>query len=62
MLEVMTGIFEAAAYGRRVELPQQRRDHPLLRWRKEHGLDEPPEVPRGYNAWLRAEDRRLGRQ
>jgi predicted dehydrogenase len=60
-LEVMMGIFESAAYGVRVELPQARRDHPLLRWRREAGLEPPPPVPREYSAWLAAEDERLGR-
>jgi predicted dehydrogenase len=61
VLEIICAMFESAAYGRRVELPQQRRDHPLLRWRAEHGLGEPLATPRGYGEWLRAEDARLGR-
>jgi len=61
VLEVMMAIFESAAHGRPVDLPQARRDHPLLRWRREHGLGAPPEVPRPYREWLQAEDRRLGR-
>ena len=62
VVEIMMGIFESAAYGRVVELPQQERTHPLLRWRREHGLGEPPPVPRDWQEWLIAEDRRLGRQ
>ena len=62
IVEIMMGIFESAAYGRRVELPQPGRDHPLLRWRREHGLDDPPPpVSRAYSEWLVAEDQRLGR-
>lgn len=61
VLEIMMGIFESAAYGKRVELPQAQRDHPLLRWRREHGLDAPAPMPRGYEEWLKAEDRRMGR-
>ncbi len=60
-LEIMMGTFESAAYGRTVELPQARRDHPLLRWRAEHGLGEPDEMPRPYAEWLATEDGRLGR-
>ena len=60
-LEIMMGIFESAAYGRAVELPQARRDHPLLRWRAEHGLGAPAKMPRPYLEWLAEEDRRLGR-
>ena len=61
VMEIMMGIFESAAFGRRVELPQQRRDHPLLRWRREHGLQDPAPMPRPYVEWLAAEDMRLGR-
>ena len=61
VLETPMGIFESAAYGRRVELPQQDREHPLMRWRREHGLGEPAPAPREYEAWLAAEDARLGR-
>ena len=61
VLETMMGIFESAAYGRAVELPQAQRDHPLLRWRRENGLGDPEPMPRPYYEWLEAEDRRLGR-
>jgi predicted dehydrogenase len=61
VLEVMMAILESAAYRRPVDLPQAARDHPLLRWRREHGLGAPPAVPRPYREWLQAEDRRLGR-
>ena len=60
-IEIMMGIFESAAYGNRVDLPQQHREHPLLRWRRENGLPAPEKMPRPYNEWLEAEDRRLGR-
>ena len=59
--EIMMGIFESAAYGVRVELPQAGRDHPLLRWRREHGLGAPDPMPRPVNEWVDAEDIRLGR-
>ena len=61
VVEIMMGIFESAAYGRPVELPQDRRDHPLVRWRREHGLGDSDAMPRPYVEWLAAEDRRLGR-
>jgi predicted dehydrogenase len=61
VIEIMMGIFESAAYGRRVDLPQERRDHPLLCWRTEAGLGAPDEMPRPYGDWLSMEDRRLGR-
>ena len=59
VLEVLMGIFESGAYGRRVELPQADRAHPLLRWREEAGLGLPEAMPRSYGEWLEAEDRRL---
>lgn len=61
VMEIMMGIFESAAYGRTVSLPQVERDHPLLRWRKEAGLvKDPEEMPRAYYEWLAKEDERLG--
>ena len=61
VMEAMMAIFESAAYGRRVELPQTDREHPLLRWRREHGLGAPADPARNYEEWLKNEDRRLGR-
>ena len=61
VLEIIMGVFESAAYGRPVELPQAERDHPLLRWRRENGLGDPEPMPRPYYDWLEAEDERLGR-
>ena len=62
VLEIIMGVFESAAYGRPVDLPQTERDHPLLRWRKENGFDDPEPMPRPYDDWLEAEDERLGRE
>ena len=61
VVEIMMGLFESVAYDRRVTLPQQDRSHPLLRWRREHGLGDPPADihPRAYNDWEFAEDERL---
>jgi len=61
VMELLMGIFASGASGRRVDLPQQDRSHPLLRWRQEAGLEPPGPVPRAYGEWLEAEDRRLGR-
>ena len=61
VVEIMMGIFESAAYGKQVDLPQQDRSHPLLRWRRENGLPSPDPMPRPYAEWLAAEDVRLGR-
>jgi predicted dehydrogenase len=61
VMEVLMAVFQSAAYGRRVDLPQTQRDHPLLRWRAEHGRPAPAEAPRDYSEWLNGEDHRLGR-
>jgi predicted dehydrogenase len=61
VMEVMMAIFESAAYGRCVDLPQAQRDHPLLRWRSEHSLPAPTDAPRDYTEWIKLEDRRLNR-
>lgn len=60
-LEIMMGIFESAACGTHVALPQAERQHPLLRWRAEAGLGSPDPMPRAYPEWLAQEDARLGR-
>ncbi len=59
VIENIHGIFEAAAYGTRVTLPQQRRDHPLLRWRQEAGLEPPEPKPATDKEWLEVEDARV---
>lgn len=61
VLEIMMGIFESAATGQRVELPQADRRHPLRRWRAEAGLAAPAAGLRDYGKWLAEEDGRLGR-
>ena len=62
IIEIMMGAFESAAWGHPVDLPQQNREHPLKRWRRESGLPpEPDPMPRPYEEWLAAEDQRLGR-
>lgn len=61
VMETMMGIFESGVYGKRIEIPQVIRDHPLARWRKENGLNEPDGMPRKLPEWLDTEDRRLGR-
>jgi predicted dehydrogenase len=60
VIENINGIFEAAAYGKRVALPQERRDgHPLLRWREEAGLGLPEPKPATDREWLEVEDARV---
>lgn len=59
VIEILMGVFESAIYGKRVELPQQNREHPLLQWRKENGLGPLKEMPHDYGSWLSLEDERL---
>jgi hypothetical protein len=54
------GIFESAAYGTRVDLPQPNREHPLVRWRNEAGLGAPEPMPMADAQWLVEENKRLG--
>ena len=60
VIEIINGIFESAAYGKRVALPQEeRRGHPLLRWRQEAGLGPPDPKPATDKEWLEVEDARV---
>ncbi len=61
IIEMMMGIFESAAYESRVDLPQEDRRHPLLRWREAFGLKPPEEMPRGYGEWLGLESSRINK-
>ena len=60
VIEIITGIFESAAYGTRVDLPQANREHPLTRWRREAGLGAPEPMPMVDAEWHEEEQRRLG--
>ena len=57
MIEIIMGIFEPAAYGTRVDIPQANREHPLLRWRRENGFGAPEPMPLAHGEWLREESR-----
>ncbi len=59
VLEILMGIFESAIYGKRVELPQTNREHPLIQWRNDNNLGSPEEMPRDYGTWLTVETERL---
>ena len=60
VVEIICGIFESAAYGRRVDLPQAGREHPLKRWRREAGLGDPEPMPLADADWHKEEQKRLG--
>lgn len=59
VLEILMGIFESSIYGKRVQLPQENREHPLIQWRNENGLGTIEEMPRDYGTWLTVETERL---
>ena len=59
VMEILMGIFESAIYGKRIELPQKNREHPLIKWREDHGLGPIKEMPRDYGTWLNQETERL---
>ncbi|MEM7132405.1 MAG: Gfo/Idh/MocA family oxidoreductase [Chloroflexota bacterium] len=59
VIELIMGIFESAAYGTRVDLPQPNRKHPLLQWRDEAGLGALESMPMADKEWLAEEERRL---
>ena len=61
VIEIIMGIFESAAYGTRVVLPQSNREHPLIRWRREAGLEAPEPMPMTDPEWLTEEEKRLAR-
>ena len=58
VVEIIMAIYESVGYGRRVEIPQQNREHPLVRLRREHGLPDTTQSPIQYADLLEAEDRR----
>ena len=60
VIEIIMGIFESAAYGIHVSLPQANRKHPLVRWREEAGLGAPEPMPMADDKWLIEEQKRLG--
>ncbi len=61
VLEIIMGVFESVATGRRIDLPQPNRTHPLTPWREAAGHGSVPDMPTPYAEWLAAEDDRLGR-
>ena len=60
VVEIIMAIYESAGYGRRVEIPQQDREHPLVRLRRERGLEDTTESPIQYQELLENEDKRRG--
>jgi len=60
VVEIIMGIFESAAYGTRVNLPQANREHPLARWRNEAGLGPLEPMPMPDQEWHIEEKKRLG--
>jgi predicted dehydrogenase len=59
-MEMIHGAFASHAEARRIDLPQENREHPLERWLKREGRHIPTEAPSGYGAWLRWVQERSG--
>lgn len=59
VVEIIMGIFESIACGKHINLPQANRQHPLLRWREEAGLDAPHPMPMTDAEWAEEEQKRL---
>lgn len=57
VVEIIMAIYESVGYGRRVEIPQQNREHPLVRLRREQGLDDTTQAPIQYQELLDHEDK-----
>ena len=58
VVEIIMAIYESAGYGRRVDIPQANREHPLVRLRRERGLKDTTQSPRQYQELLETEDQR----
>ena len=58
VVEIIMAIYESAGYGRRVDIPQANREHPLVRLRRERGLEDTTQSPRQYQELLETEDQR----
>ena len=51
-MEMIFGAYASHAEGRRIELPQVDRSHPLERWLAREGRPLPPPAPPDYAAWI----------
>jgi predicted dehydrogenase len=51
-MEMIFGAYASHAEGRRVDLPQVDRSHPLERWLTREGRPLPPPAPPDYAAWI----------
>lgn len=51
-MEMIHGAFASHAEGRRIDLPQVDRSHPLERWLAREGRPTPPAAPADYKEWI----------
>jgi len=51
-MEMIHGAYRSHAEGRRIDLPQASRDHPLAAWLAREGRPEPPPTPPDYKDWI----------
>lgn len=59
-MEMIHGAFASHAEARRIDLPQENREHPLERWLKREGRPIPTEAPANYDEWLKWVQERSG--
>jgi predicted dehydrogenase len=51
-MEMIHGAYASHAEGRRIDLPQESRAHPLERWLQREGRPQPPPAPPAYGEWI----------
>ena len=51
-MEMIHGAYRSHAEGRRIDLPQESRDHPLAAWLAREGRPEPSPAPPDYRDWI----------
>ena len=51
-MEMIHGAYASHAEGRRIDLPQEIRDHPLERWLEREGRPAPGPAPADYKEWI----------
>ncbi len=51
-MEMIHGAYRSHAEGRRIDLPQASRDHPLAAWLAREGRPDPPPAPPDYKDWI----------